>query len=56
MTNLMILASCAQGAGDCNDTGSNTGGLLIIGAVLLVSLVGLGIFLYRIRPGAGRKR
>ncbi|GAA4370187.1 hypothetical protein [Paeniglutamicibacter cryotolerans] len=56
MTNLMVLASCAQSTTECKDYGSNIGALLIIGAVLLASLVGLGVFPYRIRPGADRKR
>jgi hypothetical protein len=52
MISLMILAACVHEATECNDNGSNLGGLLIVGTVLLVGLVALGIFFSRIRPGA----
>lgn len=55
MTSLMILASCAEGVTECNDNGSNFGGLLIVGTVLLVGLVALCIFIGRILPGAQKK-
>ena len=55
MTSLVILASCAQGVSECNDNGSNLGGLLIVGTVMLLGLLALALCFSRIRTGTRRK-